>query len=112
MFLHFYDEVYPEGRKASYTAEDFSVMTLNITDPLQLTRVDMPDDTMKKKGMCYRVYAVRKRDAEEIVYYTLEKTEQGNYIGRIMTDGKHELVEPAPDNGAEIEAIMNLVTQM
>ena len=110
--IPFYDEVYPEGRKASYTAEDFSVMTLNITDTVQLTRVDMPDDTMKKKGMCYRVYAVRKRDAEEIVYYTLEKTEQGNYIGRIMTDGKHELVEPAPDNGAEIEAILSLVTQM
>lgn len=109
--LHFYDEVYPEGRKTAYMADDFSIMTLNITDTVQLTRVDMPDEAMKK-GMCYRAYAVWKRDTEEILYYTLEKTEQGNYVGRVFADGKHELVEQAPDNGAEIEAIMSLVTQM
>ncbi len=109
--LHFYDEVYPEGRKTDYMADDFSILTLNITDTVQLTRVDMPDEAMKK-GMCYRVYAAWKRDVEEMLYYTLEKTEQGNYVGRVFADGKHELVEQAPDNGAEIEAIMSLVTQM
>jgi hypothetical protein len=105
--LKFYDEVYPEGKKAAFAADDFSVMTLNVTDTMQLTRVDMPDDAMKK-GMCYRSYAVLKRNTNEILYYTLEKTEQGNYIGRVWADGRHELVEPAPDNGAEIEAVMNL----
>lgn len=109
--LHFYDEVYPEGKKTVFTADDFSVMTLNITDTVQLTRVDMPDEAIQK-GMCYRVYAVWKRDTQEVLYYTLEKTEQGNYIGRIWIDGRHELVEQAPDNGAEIEAVMSLVTQM
>lgn len=109
--LHFYDEVYPEGRKAAFTADDFSVLTLNITDNVQLTRVDMPDEAMKK-GMCYRAYAVWKRDTQEVLFYTLEKTEQGNYIGRIWPDGRHELVEQAPDNGAEIEAVMSLVTKM
>lgn len=109
--LHFYDEVYPEGRRTAFTEDDFSVMTLNITDTVQLTRVDMPDEAMKK-GMCYRAYAVWERDTQEVSYYTLEKTEQGNYIGRIRADGKHELVEQAPDNGAEIEAVMSLVTKM
>lgn len=109
--LHFYDEVYPEGKRTVFRADDFSVMTLNITDTVQLTRVDMPDEAMKK-GMCYRAYAVWKRDTQEVVYYTLEKTEQGNYIGRIWADGKHELVEQAPDNGAEIEAVMSLITKM
>lgn len=109
--LHFYDEAYPEGRKTTFTEDDFSVMTLNITDTVQLTRVDMPDEAMKK-GMCYRVYAVWERDTKEVSYYTLEKTEQGNYIGRIWADGRHELVEQAPDNGAEIEAVMSLVTKM
>lgn len=109
--LHFYDEVYPEGRRTAFTEDDFSVMTLNITDTVQLTRVDMPDDAMKK-GMCYRAYAVWERDAQEVSYYTLEKNEQGNYIGRIWADGRHELIEQAPDNGAEIEAVMSLVTKM
>ena len=107
--IRFYKEVYPEGKKDAVAVmpDDFSVMTLNLTDNMQMTRVDMPSGNVKK-GMCYRVYAVLLRDTQEVLYYTFEKTEEGNYIGRIMPDGKHELVEPAPDNGAEIEAVMNL----
>ena len=109
--LQFYRDSYPEGKKESLadSPEDFSVMTMNITEDMQITRVDMPEGT-NKNGMCYRVYAVLLRKAHEILYYTLEKTEQGNYIGKVASDGKHELVEPVPDNGAEIEAIMNLVS--
>ena len=107
--LQFYRDCYPEERKASVTdsPEDFSVMALNVTEDMQITRVDMPDRA-NKKGMCYRVYTVLMRGAQEILYYTLEKTEQGNYIGQVTPGGKHELIEPAPDNGAEIEAVMNL----
>ena len=82
-------------------------MTLNLTDTIQLTRLDMPDET-NKKGLCYRVYAVFKRDTEEVLYYTLENTKDGNFIARVTQDGKHEILEPAPDNGAEIEAVLNL----
>lgn len=106
--LQFYDEVYPEGKKCGCREEDFSLMTLNLTDTIQLTRLDMPDET-NKKGLCYRVYAVFKRDTEEVLYYTLENTKDGNVIARVTGDGKHEVLEPAPDNGAEIEAILNLV---
>lgn len=111
--LQFYRECYPEGRKSSVAArqDDFSVMTLNVTDDMQITRVDMPDGTAKK-GMCYRVYAVWLRGPQELRYYTMEKTEQGNQIGRITADGKHELVEEAPDNGAEIEAVMGLAARI
>ncbi len=111
--MQFYRESYPEGMKAAPTVspDEFSVMTLNITEDMQLTRVDMPDSTMKK-GMCYRAYAVRMNTSQEILYYTLEKTEQGNYFGRVTPDGKHALVEPIPDNGAEIEAVIGLVNRM
>lgn len=113
LLLQFYKESYPEGRKAvvAVAPADFSLMTLNITEDMQITRVDMPEGT-EKKGMCYRVYAVWKHTAQELYYYTFEKTEQGNYIGKVTSDGIHELIEPAPDNGAEIEAVMNLVTHM
>ena len=83
-------------------------MTLNLTDTIQLTRLDLPDET-NKKGLCYRVYAVFKRDTEEVLYYTMEKTQDGNVIAKVTQDGKHEVLEPAPENGAEIEAIMGLV---
>ena len=110
LIIQFYKEVYPEGKKDAVAAgpDDFSVMTLNLTDNMQMNRVDMPAETVKKKGMCYRVYAVWLRDRQEMLYYTFENTEEGKYIGRILPDGKHELIEAAPDNGAEIEAVMNL----
>lgn len=108
LLLQFYDEVYPKGKKSGCQAEDFSLMTLNLTDTIQLTRLDLPDET-NKKGLCYRVYAVFKRDTEEVLYYTMEKTQDGNVIAKVTQDGKHEVLEPAPENGAEIEAIMGLV---
>ena len=108
LLLQFYDEVYPKGKKSGCRAEDFSLMTLNLTDTIQLTRLDLPDET-NKKGLCYRVYAVFKRDTEEVLYYTMEKTQDGNVIAKETQDGKHEVLEPAPENGAEIEAIMGLV---
>ena len=37
-----------------------------------------------------------------------EQTEEGNMIGKITAEGQHELIESAPDNGAEIEAVMQL----
>lgn len=108
--LQFYDEIYPQGKKCGYRAEDFSFMTLNLTDTIQMTRLDMPDGT-NKKGLCYRVYAVFKRDTEEMLYYTMENTKEGHFIGRVTSDGKHELLEPVPDNGAEIEAVMSLAAK-
>ena len=108
LLMQFYDEVYPKGKKSGCRAEDFSLMTLNLTDTIQLTRLDMPDET-NKKGLCYRVYAVFKRDTEEVLYYTMENTKDGNMIASVTQDGKHEILEPVPDNGAEIEAILNLV---
>lgn len=107
LLLQFYDEVYPKGKRSGCRAEDFSLMTLNLSDTIQLTRLDMPDET-NKKGLCYRVYAVFKRDTEEVLYYTMENTNDGNVIARVTDDGKHEILESAPDNGAEIEAIMGL----
>lgn len=109
LLVQFYKESYPEEKKDAVKNRfgSFSVMTMNITEDMQITRVDMPDET-NRKGMCYRVYVVYLRRTQDILYYTLEKTEQGNYIGMVTADGKHELVEPVPDNGAEIEAVMNL----
>ncbi len=102
-----YASVYPKEIRMPYGEDDFSLMTLNVTDDMQITRIDMPEANLNK-GLCCRIYAVWKREAEELSYYTIEKAENGNTIGRIYADKKHEIIEAAPDNGAEIETIMNL----
>lgn len=109
--LSFYEGLYPQGRGPAFAESDFSTMTLNVSEQMQLTRVDMPDEAMKK-GMCYRVYVVWMKDKEEMQYFVLEKTEKGNFIGKVNEKGEHEVIEEAPDNGAEIEAIMGLAGNM
>lgn len=94
-----------------YGEDDFSLMTLNVTDDMQITRIDMPEANLGK-GLCVRIYAVFKREAEEILYYTIEQAEKGNVIGRILPDKKHENIGEAPDNGAEIETIMKLAEEV
>ncbi len=108
LMLRFYEEVYPKERACGFRAEDFSFMILNLTDNIQLTRLDLPD-TVNKKDLCYRVYAALKRDTEEVLYYTLENTKEGKMIAKVTQDGEHEIVEPVPENGAEIEAIISLL---
>ncbi len=103
--------VYPKEIKVPYAEDAFSFMTLNITDNLQITRIDLPDKDIIKE-MCSRIYIVWKRDSEQLFYYTIEKGENGSNIARVYADRKHEVVEPAPDNGAEIEAVMNLVSNV
>ncbi len=64
LLLQFYDEVYPKGKKSGCRAEDFSLMTLNLTDTIQLTRLDMPDETNKKgcaTGFTQSLSVIRKR---------------------------------------------------
>lgn len=101
--------IYPKEIKAPYAEDDFSLMTLNVTENLQITRIDMPEKNMGK-GSCCRIYTVWKRDEEAMDYYTIEKAEHGNEIGRVYADRKHETIMSAPDNGAEIETVMKLAS--
>ena len=71
-----YASVYPKEIRMPYGEDDFSLMTLNVTDDMQITRIDMPEANLNK-GLCCRIYAVWKREAEELSYYTIEKAENG-----------------------------------
>lgn len=105
--------LYPEKIKPPYRAEAFSTMTLNITDNLQITRIDLPEQYVAI-GSCIRAYAVWKRDSETLKYYTVEKAqdivkkEETQRLGGILPDGSHANFGQMPDNGAELERIMNL----
>lgn len=106
-----YTAIYPKEISMPYGEDDFSLMTLNVTEDMQITRIDMPEANLGK-GLCCRIYVVWKQAAEELLYYTIELAENGNTIGRVLPDKKHESVGAAPDNGAEIETIMELAKEM
>ena len=110
--LSLFTSIYPKEIKVPYSGDGFSFMTLNVTDTLQITEIDMPDRNLIR-GMCRRIFIAWKRDSEKLYYYTIEKGEEGgvNIISRVFEDRAIAIMEPAPDNGAEIEAIMNLVSK-
>lgn len=108
--LSLYSAIYPKEIRVPYTEEDFSFMTLNITENMQITRIDLPEKNILK-GSCRRIYVVWKKDTESLDYFTIEEAEAGNEIGRVNEQRKHEVMEKAPDNGAEIETIMNLASE-
>lgn len=105
--------LYPEKLEQPYPEEAFSTMTLNITDNLQITRIDLPERYVTI-GSCIRAYVVWKRDSETLKYYTVEKSQdivkkaETQRIGGILPDGSHEDFGEMPNNGAELERIMNL----
>lgn len=107
--LSLFTSIYPKEIKTPYNEDAFSFMTLNVTDAMQITRIDMPDKELLP-GMCSCIYIVWKRNDEELYYYTIEKAEKGSMITRVYEDRHSENIEPAPENGAEIEAIMTLVS--
>ncbi|MBQ6805955.1 MAG: SseB family protein [Lachnospiraceae bacterium] len=111
LMLELCSSIYPKEIKVPYTEDDFSFLTLNITESMQITRIDMPEKNLVK-GSSRRIYAIWKRDTESVDYYTIEKADEGNDIGRVSAEKKHEIIEHAPDNGAEIETIMNLASGM
>lgn len=105
--------LYPEKIRLPYTAEAFSTMILNITENLQITRIDLPEQYVTV-GSCIRAYTVWKRGSETLNYYTVEKAEdivkkrETQRLGGILPDGSHADFGEMPDNGAEIERIMSL----
>lgn len=105
--LSLYTSIYPAEVKVPYAEDDFSLMTLNVTENLQITRIDMPEKNIAKE-LCLRIYIVWKRATETLEYFTIEKAENGNEVGRVYADRTHEIIAHAPDNGTEIEMIMNL----
>ena len=62
-----------------------------------------------QEGSPVRIYIAEH--AGETGYYMIEKggKDAPAYVASVTEDGTHTKVEEAPDNGAEIEAIMSLI---
>ncbi|SCX79914.1 SseB protein N-terminal domain-containing protein [Lachnospiraceae bacterium XBB2008] len=103
-----YRKVYPPNIKPPYTEDDISVMSLQIDEDMLITRIDLPEK-YTQEGSPLRIY-IAEHDSE-IGYYMIEKggKDSPGYIASVAEDGTHTKIEEAPDNGAEIEAIMSLI---
>ena len=106
--LSLYKEVYPPTLKVPYSEEEVAVMSLQIEDDLMITRIDLPEKNTQE-GSPLRIYITE--EAGRPGYYMVERggKEIPSMISCVRPDGTHEKLEEAPENGAELEAIMGLL---
>jgi hypothetical protein len=102
-----YEESYHEKRMYPYLEEDFSVMAIQISDTLQIIRVDMPERDFED-GACRRVFMVWDQQAESGRYFTIEKAGGGSVLAEVTSDWKHQNLGAAPAESLELQKILEL----
>lgn len=103
-----YKEAYPANIRVPYREEDIAIMSLQIEDDLMITRIDLPEKNTQE-GSPLRIYITE--EPYKVNYFLIEKgsKETPAMIAKVGADGSHIKLEEAPDNGAEIEAVMGLL---
>ena len=93
-----------------YDEEEFSVMDLNLTEDLMLARIDLPNKNLRP-GMCIRLYLTYVPSKDSIEYFTIEEKAPGGsrLLGKVTKEGRHEVLGEAPEDGVEMQKIMDLV---
>ncbi len=106
-----------DGLESPYKASDFSMMDLNLSDDLGLVRIDMPEKDLRP-GQCISVYVTYSESLDLIQYYTIHSPrnkEEGSMLGCVfeIEEGKtkHEILEPAPNESAQMQRIVDLAQQ-
>ena len=107
LMLELYTSAYPKEELCQYSEDDFTVMTLNITEEVQITRIDLPEKGAVV-GIPVRIYITWKNDSE-LRYFVIEKGEENDNIAEITKDGKHEIIKAVQANSTEIEDVLNIV---
>lgn len=108
--LELYNELYGEYGECPYNEKDFDFMTLGISETLLLTRISMPFEN-NYPGTCRAAFAAWNPIEKELSYFTIENTSQsGEYhIIKVNSDGSLAVVGEAPDEGGELQCIIDLV---
>ena len=105
IMLELYTSVYPKENPCPYSEDDFTVMTLNIAEGIQITRIDLPEKDIAV-GIPVRIYVTWKNESE-MGYYLIEKGEETDNIAQITEDGHHNVLRPVQNNSTEIEDVLN-----
>lgn len=103
-----FEESYQQKRMYPYLPEEFSVMTLDISEELLIANVDLPNRDIDAAS-ALRIYFAWNKQEEKGRYFSIEKGQKGNVFCEITSDWKHVNYGEAPVEGAEIQKIMDLL---
>lgn len=103
-----FEESYQQKRMYPYLVEDFSVMVMNISEELQIVRLDMPNRDLEDTA-CRRIFFVWNQTEEKGRYITIEKAGKGSVLAEVTSDWKHVNLGEAPVEGAELQRVIDLI---
>lgn len=106
--LEIYASLYPKEIGCDYETDDFSILTMQVSDTLQIVRIDLPSVQPVEESVL-RIYLAVK-DENALSYYVVQRTAQKeeNRILRIYEDKHQEVMMTLDDYGSEISEIMSL----
>lgn len=92
-----------------YMEEDFSVMSMQISDTLNVTRVDFPTRDMAP-NCAIRAYLVWDDATSQGRYFVIDaKGDKTTELAEITEDYKRLGYGAAPVEGAELQTVLDLV---
>lgn len=104
-----YEEAYQQKRMYPYMEEDFSVMSMQISDTLNVTRVDFPTRDMAP-NCAIRAYLVWDDAMSQGRYFVIDaKGDKTTELAEITEDYKRLGYGAAPVEGAELQTVLDLV---
>ncbi len=104
-----YEESYKQKRLYPYLPEDFSVMTMNLSDTRTIVRVDFQTRDVEI-GSCVRAYLTWDSDSKRARYFTIEiKSQQERMLCEVDPEHKHISHGDAPVEGAELQTIIDML---
>ena len=105
-----YEESYANKRMYPYLEEDFSVMTLAVSQDLTVVRIEFPEKDMMP-GLSYSAFLCWNEKLKKADYYLLEKGKEAKSktLTQITAEGKVVSYGEAPVEGAELQRVLDLV---
>ncbi|MGN0482475.1 MAG: SseB family protein [Lachnospiraceae bacterium] len=109
MILSLYRKGYDEKMTCPYSEDDFSIMSLNIGEDLELTRIDLPHKHLAKE-IAIRVYLTVNPQTNQTGYFLIEGAEEKNtfQLSKILADGTYQVLQEAPGEGTELQTVIDL----
>lgn len=105
-----YSRPYDEKVSSPYAESDFAIMALNISEDLEVIRIDLPQKNLAQ-AINTRVYLTIDPTTDETGYFMIEGgKEKGSYVfAEITKEGRHQILGEAPGEGTELQSVIEVV---
>lgn len=109
--VELFEEPYAEAENCPYSADDYDFMILNISDTLRLIRITTPTDKQYPE-MAISIFIAWNPAEKKSRYFAIIKSRDGepNKLYEVTDEQKVESLGDAPDEGMELQSIIDIAT--